>query len=160
MRQSSMTIAIFIAAALVTSACAPQHATPAPAAVPAANTTLSAPVILHATDVPAPAAGAISQRDPLSTTHAVTRVMRLAPNARIPEHHHPGYEESFTVHQGDLTLILNDQPHRVMTGDVVIIPRGTVVSGTNGATEAIVIVAFASDGSGRAFMTPGRPMSH
>lgn len=112
-------------------------------------------MVFHASDVPPPTAGAISQRDPVQSRHVATRVMRLAPAARLPLHHHAGYDETFTVLEGALALELDGRRHDVQRGDVVIIPAGTTITGTNGAAESTVVVVWANTGTGTQLTTPG-----
>ena len=61
----------------------------------------------------------------------VSRVMRLSPGAAIKEHYHPNFDETFFVHAGTLKLLLDDKEHELRAGDTVIMPAGTIISGTN-----------------------------
>ena len=69
----------------------------------------------------------------------VSRVMRLSPGAAIKEHYHPNFDETFFVHAGTLKLRLDDKEHEVRAGDMVIMPAGTIISGTStGSDEAVL----------------------
>jgi quercetin dioxygenase-like cupin family protein len=84
--------------------------------------------------------------------------MRLAPGAAIAEHHHPSHDETFFVHRGTVTALLDGREHTVRAGDVVHIPSGTVIQGRNaGPEEAVVVVVFAANGRGGPLTVPGHP---
>lgn len=133
-------------------ATAPTAAGPA-AAAPGASAPTT--IVVNAAEVPRPEAGMISQRDPLVARHTATRIMRIAPGAPLPQHHHAGYDETFIVHEGVLTLRLDGVVHRVRRGDVLLIPAGTTIDGENGPEESVVVVVWANTGSGTALTTPG-----
>src|SRR5262249_40191990 len=71
--------------------------------------------------------------------HMVTRLMRLAPGASIKEHYHPNFDETFFVHAGSLAMKLDDKVHELRCGDTVIMPAGTIISGTNTGKEEVVL---------------------
>lgn len=105
-----------------------------------------------------PAAGAVATSVLHESPTAVSRIMRLAPGAQIPEHHHPAHDETFFVHQGTVTAVLNGQEHTVRAGGLVHIPAGTVIVGRNpGSEEAVVVVVFSSNGTGGPLTVAGRP---
>lgn len=140
---------------LVLAACAPSA--PAPAPVAGARTT-AAPRVLTVAEAQAPAAGTVATTVLHESPTAVSRVMRLAPGATIPEHHHPAHDESFFVHQGTVTAVLDGREHVVPAGALVHIPAGTVIAGRNaGAQEAIVVVVFSSNGTNGPLTVPGAP---
>ena len=106
----------------------------------------------------APAAGAVTRTTVYENPRTVTQVLRLAPGARIAEHHHPSYDETFLVQQGRLTLSLNGKSYDLGAGDFVVMPAGTVIAGTNaGDGEARVVVAFSNTGSSGPLSVPGAP---
>lgn len=43
-----------------------------------------------------------------------------------PEHYHVGYDETFEVLSGELTVVVDGTPHRVSAGDSHTVPAGTV----------------------------------
>ena len=90
--------------------------------------------------------------------HMVSRVMRLAPGAAIQEHYHPNFDETFFVHAGTLKLLLDDEEHEVKAGDTVIMPAGTIISGTNtGTDEAVLVIVWANIGKQGPLFVHGRP---
>ena len=106
----------------------------------------------------APAAGAVTRTTVYESPRTVTQVLRLAPGARIAEHHHPSYDETFLVQQGRLTLSLNGKSYDLGAGDFVVMPAGTVISGSNaGDQEARVVVAFSNTGSSGPLSVAGSP---
>ena len=119
------------------------------------------PKVVSVAAVRPPAAGALSSDDVYASDRMTTRIMRLAPGASIAEHHHPSHNEAFIVHAGALTVRLDDRVHEVRAGDVIQIPAGTVISGSNtGAQEAVVVVVFANAGRPGPLTVPGRPAHH
>jgi quercetin dioxygenase-like cupin family protein len=114
--------------------------------------------VLTVSDAQAPAAGTVATSVLHESPTAVSRIMRLAPGAQIPEHHHPAHDESFFVHQGTVTAVLNGREHTVRAGGLVHIPAGTVIVGRNpGPEEAVVVVVFSSNGTGGPLTVAGRP---
>jgi len=129
---------------LVVAACAPapaSHVETAPAITPpaiAVGKTMSAP---------APEAGAATRTTVYQTDRTVAQVLRLAPGSVIALHHHPYYDESFVVTQGELTLNLNGKDYQLAAGEFIVMPAGTVITGRNpGSTEADAVVTFSSTG--------------
>jgi quercetin dioxygenase-like cupin family protein len=105
-----------------------------------------------------PAAGAVTRTTVYESPRTVTQVLRLAPGARIAEHHHPAYDETFLVQQGHLALSLNGKSYDLGAGDFVVMPAGTVISGSNtGAQEARVVVAFSNTGLSGPLSVAGSP---
>jgi len=105
-----------------------------------------------------PTAGAVTRTTVYESPRTVTQVLRLAPGGRIAEHHHPSYDETFLVEQGHLTLSLNGKSYDLGAGDFVVMPAGTVVSGSNvGDQEARVVVAFSNTGSSGPLSVAGSP---
>jgi quercetin dioxygenase-like cupin family protein len=105
-----------------------------------------------------PAAGAVTRTTVYESPRTVTQVLRIAPGARIAEHHHPSYDETFLVQQGRLMLVLDGKSHELGAGDFVVMPAGTVIAGTNnGDQEARVVVAFSNNGSPGPLSVPGSP---
>lgn len=145
---------------LVLAACAPPAPGSPPAPAPAAVSAQppAAPRVLTVSAAQAPAAGAVATSVLHESPTTVSRIMRLAPGAQIPEHHHPAHDESFFVHQGTVTAVLNGQEHTVRAGGLVHIPAGTVIVGRNpGSEEAVVVVVFSSNGTGGPLTVAGRP---
>lgn len=91
---------------------------------------------------------------PFVRHHMTTRIMRLAANAPIRLHHHPGHDESFTVEEGAARLELDGRSYDVRRGDVVLIPAGTTIGGTNGPAGSTVVVVWANTGP-RTTLTAG-----
>lgn len=119
------------------------------------------PRVVRLTDVQAPSSGELTQETVHESAHMVSRILRLAPEAAITEHHHPAYEETFVVQSGSVRLSLNDEVHELRAGDVVYIPAGTLISGRNTATgEAVVVVTWASTGRPGPLTVSGRPAAH
>jgi quercetin dioxygenase-like cupin family protein len=148
---------------LVLAACAPSAPAsgPTPAAQASAAQPPATPRVLTVSDAQAPAAGTVATSVLHESPTAVSRIMRLAPGAQIPEHHHPAHDESFFVHQGTVTAVLNGQEHTVRAGGLVHIPAGTVIVGRNpGSEEAVVVVVFSSNGTGGPLTVAGRPPHH
>jgi quercetin dioxygenase-like cupin family protein len=90
--------------------------------------------------------------------HMVSRVMRLSSGAAIKEHYHPNFDETFFVHAGTLKLRLDDKEHEVRAGDTVIMPAGTIISGTTaGNDEAVLVIVWANNGKKGPLFVHGRP---
>ncbi len=53
-----------------------------------------------------------------------TRRFTLMPGGRIPCHSHDAIEHEQVVLEGEMTLGLNDEVHRVRPGDCIFIPAG------------------------------------
>lgn len=105
-----------------------------------------------------PAADAVTRTTVHESPRTVTQVLRIAPGARIAEHHHPSYDETFLVQQGRLTLVLDGKSYELGAGDFVVMPAGTVIAGTNaGEQEARAVVAFSNNGSSGPLSVPGSP---
>lgn len=139
-------------------ACAQTAPAPAPAPRPGGEQTAAAPRVLSVGAAQAPGAGTVATTVLHESPTAVSRVMRLAPGAEIPEHHHPSHDESFFVHRGTITAVLNGQTHTARAGDLVHIPAGTVIVGRNsGAEEAVIVVVFSANGRGGPLTVPGQP---
>jgi quercetin dioxygenase-like cupin family protein len=106
----------------------------------------------------APAAGAVTRTTVYESPRTVTQVLRISPGGRIAEHHHPSYDETFLVQQGHLTLLLNGKSYDLSAGDFVVMPAGTVISGSNpGEQEARVVVAFSNTGTAGPLTVAGSP---
>ncbi len=134
-------------------------AAPAPSTSVAAGAvdTIAEPIVWSVEQVPTPPAGGIAQQDPVTLRHMATRIMRIAPGARVPEHYHGGYDETLFVHAGQLNLLLNGNAQQVRAGNVLIIPAGTTITGSNpGPGESVVVVTWANTGRGGPLTTPGR----
>lgn len=128
---------------------------------PGADPSPGEPRVVRASEVAAPASGEMTQATVHESGRMVSRIMRLAPDAAIAEHHHPLFDETFVVQRGGLTLVLDDRAHELQAGDVVYIPAGTVISGRNtGGKEAVVVVTWANVGRPGALTVPGRPAAH
>jgi quercetin dioxygenase-like cupin family protein len=139
-----------LAALLCTGACA--ATTTVPATVPAPAEVK----VLNASAGAVPAASAVTRTTVYESPRTVTQVLRLAPNARIAEHHHPFYDETFVVQQGRISLLLNGKSFDLGAGDFIVMPAGTTISGMNpGEQEARVVVAFSSTGATGPLTVPG-----
>lgn len=142
-----------LAVALAATACARPAPAPAPAPTP-----LVEPRVSSVLETPAPAAGQMTRTTLHETERTATQVLRLAPGATIPEHHHPFFDESFIVERGSVAVQLNGRTHQLRAGDVAVIPAGTVISGGNqGAEEARVVVVFSNTGRPGPLTVPGHP---
>jgi quercetin dioxygenase-like cupin family protein len=85
-------------------------------------------------------------------------MMRLSPGAAIKEHYHPNFDETFFVHAGTLTMKLDDKEHKLRSGDTVIMPAGTIISGTNaGSGEAVLVIVWANNGKKGPLFIHGQP---
>lgn len=133
-------------------------APPLPVMAPAA---VQAPVgvrVANASFGAEPAPDAVTRTTVYESPRTVTQVLRLAPRARIAEHHHPFYDETFLIQQGRIRLVLDGKPHDLSAGDFVVMPAGTVVSGQNtGGDEARVVVAFSNTGKAGPLSVSGSP---
>lgn len=134
------TLPLFLSCAVFV-ACATAIPSPTPAATPAVIR------LGNTSSAPAPGLGAMTRTTVYESPRTITQVLRLAANAAIPEHHHPYYDETFTVVQGRIALTLNGTPYTVSAGEFIVMPAGTVISGRNiDAGESRVVVAFSSTG--------------
>ncbi len=106
----------------------------------------------------APDAASVTRTTVYESPRTVTQVLRIAPGARIAEHHHPSYDETFLVQQGRLTLIVNGKSYELGAGEFVVMQAGTVIAGVNsGSDEVRVVVAFSNNGSPGPLTVPGSP---
>ncbi len=114
--------------------------------------------VFHTKSVKEPGKAAAELVDIHESDHMVTRVMRVAPGASIKEHHHPSFDETFFVHAGTIKMMLDDKEHGLRPGDTVIMPAGTIISGTNtGDQEAVLVIVWANIGKKGPLMVHGRP---
>ena len=138
MRRPSLVVPILLSAAC-TQAVGSNTATSTSPATIVVGRTLAAP---------APASGGVTRTTTYESSRTVAQILRLAPNSRIAEHHHPYYDESFVVTQGRVALTLNGAPYEIGAGEFIVMPAGTVISGRNaGDGEAVVVVTFSSTGT-------------
>lgn len=143
---------LFLAALISATGCAtavaPSVTTSAPTEIKVLSSSLGA----------APGIGAVTRTTVYESPRTVTQVLRLAPNARIAEHHHPFYDESFMVQAGRISLVLNGKQYDLNAGDFVVMPAGTVISGSNtGDQETRVVVAFSNTGTLGPLSVSGSP---
>lgn len=144
--------------ASVLAGCAAPASAPVPATRALPGGPAAAPRLVGVDAAQAPAAGAVATTTVHESPTAVSRIMRLAPGAAIAEHHHPSHDETFFVHRGAVTALLDGREHTARAGDVVHIPSGTVIQGRNaGPGEAVVVVVFAANGRGGPLTVPGHP---
>lgn len=144
------------ALSLVFAACAVSPIQPAGTPVPA--TSPMEITVGKTTSVPAPAAVAVTRTTVYQSARTVAQVLRLAPGSSIALHHHPFYDESFVVTQGEITLDLNGKTYRLGAGEFVVMPAGTVITGKNsGSVEAAAVVTFSSTGTSGPLSVPGSP---
>ena len=62
----------------------------------------------------------------------------MAPGAiGPPRHFHPAQEESWTVHTGELSLLVNNEWWTLTAGESLTIPPGTVHTLTNRSTATV-----------------------
>lgn len=114
--------------------------------------------VFNVKSVKEPAKAAAELVDLHESEHMVSRVMRLSPGAAIKEHYHPKFDETFFVHAGTLKLLLDDKEHVLRAGDTVIMPAGTIISGTiTGDTEAVLVIVWANIGEKGPLFVHGRP---
>lgn len=114
--------------------------------------------VFNVTSVKEPGKAAAELVDIHESEHMVSRVMRLSPGAAIKEHYHPSFDETFFVHAGTLKLLLDDKEHELRAGDTVIMPAGTIISGTNtGDGEAVLVIVWANIGEKGPLFVHGRP---
>lgn len=140
-----------LAAFMCTTACAttgPVPARPAPIRI----------TVFSASGGAAPGVGAATRTTVYDSPRTITQVLRLAPNAKIAEHYHPFYDETFVLQQGRLSLLLDGRSYDLGAGDFVVVPAGTTVSGVNtGDQEARVVVAFSGTGQSGPLTVVGAP---
>lgn len=142
----------FAAAIAAVAACATAQQPPAPSIARQEIRVMSSS--LGAT----PAAGTVTRTTVYESPRTVTQVLRIASGARIAEHHHPHYDETFLVQEGRLTLVLDGKSLELDAGEFVVMPSGTVISGANaGDREARVVVAFSNSGTSGPLSVPGSP---
>ena len=128
-----------------------------PATGPTGNTPKGVRVF-NANSVKEPGKAAAELVDIHESEHMVTRLMRLSPGAAIKEHYHPNFDETFFVHAGTLKLMLDDKEHELRPGDTVIMPAGTIISGTNtGEEEVVLVIVWANIGKKGPLFVHGRP---
>jgi quercetin dioxygenase-like cupin family protein len=114
--------------------------------------------VFNTSSVKAPSKGAAELVDIHESERMVTRIMRLSPGAAIKEHYHPNFDETFFVHAGTLKLRLDGKEHELRAGDAVIMPAGTIISGTaTGAHEAVLVIVWANIGKKGPLFVHGRP---
>lgn len=114
--------------------------------------------VFNTKSVKEPGKAAAELVDIHESEHMVSRVMRLAPGAAIKEHYHPNFDETFFVHAGSLKMMLDDKEHELRAGDTVIMPAGTVISGTStGSDEAVLVIVWANIGKKGPLFVHGRP---
>jgi len=114
--------------------------------------------VFNVKSVKEPGKAAVELVDIHESEHMVSRVMRLSPGAAIKEHYHPNFDETFFVHAGTLRLLLDDEEHELRAGDTVIMPAGTIISGTNtGTDEAVLVIVWANVGKKGPLFVHGRP---
>ena len=114
--------------------------------------------VFNTKSVKEPGKAAAELVDLHESDHMVTRVMRVAPGASIKEHHHPFFDETFFVHAGTIKMMLDDKEHALRPGDTVIMPAGTIISGTiTGDEEAVLVIVWANVGKKGPLMVHGRP---
>jgi quercetin dioxygenase-like cupin family protein len=114
--------------------------------------------VFNVKSVKEPGKAAAELVDVHESEYMVSRVMRLRPGAAIKEHYHPNFDETFFVHAGTLKLLLDDKAHQLREGDTVIMPAGTIISGTNtGSDEAVLVIVWANIGKKGPLFVHGRP---
>src|SRR4051794_4368321 len=114
--------------------------------------------VFNVKSVKEPGKGAAELVDIHESEHMVSRVMRLSPTVTIKEHYHPNFDETFFVHAGTLKLLLDGKEHELRAGDMVIMPAGTIISGTNnGNDEAVLVIVWANIGKKGPLFVHGRP---
>lgn len=114
--------------------------------------------VVNTDSVKAPGKAAAELADIHEGDHMVTRLMRLSPGAAIKEHYHPNFDETFFVHAGTLKLVLDDKEHELRPGDAVIMPAGTIISGTTtGEAEVVLVIVWANIGKKGPLFIHGRP---
>ena len=114
--------------------------------------------VLNVQSVKQPEKGSMSSVDVRYSDHLVSRVLRMTPGATIKEHYHPFFDEIFFVHSGALIMMLNDKKYVLRSGDIVSMPAGTIISGTNAGTEeAVIVVVWANIGKKGPLFVFGRP---
>jgi quercetin dioxygenase-like cupin family protein len=115
-------------------------------------------LVFNVKSVKEPGKAAAELVDIHESEYMVSRVMRLAPGAAIKEHYHPNFDETFFVHAGTLKLSLDDKEHKLRAGDTVIMPAGTIISGTNTEDdEAVLVIVWANIGKKGPLFVHGRP---
>ena len=125
---------------------------------PAATTMPSQIIVGKTMAAPAPASGAVTRTTVYQSDRTVAQVLRLAPGSTIALHHHPFYDESFVVTEGQITLELNGTAYVANAGEFIVMPAGTVITGRNsGSIEAKAVVTFSSTGKAGPLSVSGAP---
>ncbi len=128
-----------IAAAIVFALALPAAAQQPPAAATTAPTIKRTP--LQKFDVPN------------TNLETVIGIAEVVPNVFIGKHTHPGPESGYIL-DGELTLLIDGQPERVLKiGDSYQIPSGAVHDGKSGANGAKVIATYVVE-KGKPLATP------
>jgi quercetin dioxygenase-like cupin family protein len=131
---------------------------PGPETAPVAVAQATAIVRSNLELAPAPERGAVTRTVVHESATTVTHILRIAPGGEIPEHHHPVHDEVLILERGAMSVTLNGNPAELRTGDITVIPAGTVIAGRNGhETEARAVVVFSSTGRAGPLTVPGRP---
>ena len=103
--------------------------------------------VFDVTELAKPEDGELTSTVLWETPNMVSHAIRIAPGARIAEHHHPVFDESLIVYSGMLTVWLNGQKSKIRSGHIAYFPAGTIISGVNESEEeAIVIPTWATVG--------------
>lgn len=82
------------------------------------------------------------------SAEAVIVVWHVAPGQRIRTHRHPLGQDTWIVHAGEATYVLDQSAHvRVRSGDIVVAPPGALHGAHNTGSEPFVFVSVVSPGA-------------
>lgn len=89
---------------------------------------------------------------------SASHLVHVRPGGSVPDHHHPVYHEAVVVLRGELSLSLDGEEHRITAGQVLYVPAGTYIEGTNeGDEDAVFVAVFSSTGEEGPLTVRGRP---
>ena len=86
-------------------------------------------------------------RRELGVTSFGINLLILQPRQRLRVHRHERQEEVYLVLDGELTLIVEGEPHVLGTGDLVRVGPESKRQLTNPTAERVVVLALGGDGS-------------
>lgn len=86
-------------------------------------------------------------RRELGVTSFGINLLKLAPRQRLRVHRHQRQEEVYLVLDGELTLIVEGEPHVLGKGDLVRVGPELKRQLTNPSEAPVVILALGGDGS-------------
>jgi uncharacterized cupin superfamily protein len=86
-------------------------------------------------------------RRELGVTSFGINVLSLRPRQRLRVHRHQRQEEVYLVLEGELTLIVEGEPHVLSKGDLVRVGPESKRQLTNPSERRVIVLALGGDGS-------------